>query len=484
MLAAHVERRGLKLARGLAIATAVACAPFAEAGPQLSAEQLQSDFKLVRQALEESHGGIYRYAPKQEIDRIFDAAARKLDRPMDTVGFVRILAPAMAALRCGHTGLQLPPELRKELDQTALLPLDVKVVDGKVFILRDYAHAGALAGSEITSINGVASAAIVATLTAASPGDGFIPTGRANRVARTFKEGLFIYLDMHDNFSLTVKTPGASARVVKLDGQALAVLRSASAKLYPQDQRPSKFMELTFLDNGTIARLQIFTFVDGEEDEDGETLLAQAFAKIAASGTRTLLLDLRNNSGGDDALGKQVFAHLVDQPFPYYAELTVKRPGLSFASHVEGPAGIPEGALLLRADGLYALRGHANLGMQKPLAPTFRGQVIALINGGSFSTTAELISQLHDKKRARFVGEESGGDYHGNTSGRGIVVALPNSGVRVGIPLVSYTLAISGQHAIGRGVIPEYIVQADIADYLSGRDPQLEKALSLARSGP
>ena len=54
-------------------------------------------------------------------------------------------------------------------------------------------------------------------------------------------------------------------------------------------------------------------------------LLRQAFEKIAARGAKTLLLDLRDNPGGEDALGKLLFAHLVDQPFPYYEELTVKR---------------------------------------------------------------------------------------------------------------------------------------------------------------
>lgn len=473
-----------KLFRSLALAAAMAGAPCAFAGPQLSVEQLQADFKLARESLQEAHGGIYRYTGKQELDRTFDDAAKRLDHPMDAMAFLRILEPAVAALRCGHTGIQLSPELRKQLEAAPLLPLDVKLIGGRVFILRDYASADALAGSEITAINGVSSAAIVATLTAASPGDGFIPTGRAARVARTFKEGLYNYFDMRGQFTLAVKAPGAATRTVQLQGQPLAALRAASASLYPQDQRSKKFIELTFVDEGRIARLQVFSFMDDEEDDDGETLLKAAFEKIAASGARTLLLDLRNNGGGEDKLGKLVFAHLVDHPFPYYEELTVMHPGLSFASHVEGSGGIPEGALLARPDGLYALRSHQNLGIQQPRAPVFKGKVIALINGGSFSTTAELISQLHDKHRATFVGEESGGAYHGNSSGRDAVLVLPNSALRVGIPLVTYKLAISGQHAVGRGVTPEHVVQPVIGDYLHGRDPQLEKAQALARSEP
>lgn len=469
-------------ARSLALLAALA-APCALAAPQLTPAQLRADLTLAREALQEVHGGIYRYSTRHEVERAFDAAQAKLDHPMDDWAFLRILAPAVASVRCGHTAVQWSPEMLKQLEQADLLPLDVKLIDGKVFILRDYASAGALAGSEILAVNAVPTASIVATLMAAAPGDGFIATGRANRIGRTFKEGLFNHLGMQGKFALSVRSPGNGVQLVNMKGQPLAALDAASARLYPQDQRSKKFIALSLLDEGRIARLQVFNFMDDAEEDDGQSLLRQAFEKIAAAGAQTLLLDLRNNGGGEDALGKQLFAHLVERPFPYYQELRVNRPGLSFASHVEGRAGMSEAALLPRPGGGYTQRSHPNLGIQQPAAPTYRGKVIALINGASFSTTAELITQLHDKQRALFVGEESGGAYQGNSSGRSVTLVLPNSALKVVIPLVTYALAIDGSHPNGRGVTPEHAVTASIDDYLAGRDRPLETALALARSG-
>lgn len=472
-----------RAACALALLGALAGTPCAHAAPQLTPAQLKADLRLAREALQEVHGGIYRYSTRQEVERAFEAAEARLDHPMDAWAFLRILAPAVATVRCGHTGVQWAPEMLKQLEQAALLPLDVKLIDGKVFILRDYASAGALAGSEIVSINGLPASSIVATLTAAAPGDGFIPTGRASRIARTFKEGLFNQLGMQGQFALQVRSAKGGAQLVTLSGQPLAALEAASASLYPQDQRSKKFIELSLLDEGRIARLKVFNFLDDAEEDDGESLLRLAFEKIAASGAQALLLDLRDNGGGEDSLGKQLFAHLVERPFPYYEQLRVNRPGLSFASHVEGRAGISEAALLPRPGGGYTQRSHPNLGMQKPAAPTFKGKVIALINGASFSTTAELITQLHDKRRAVFVGEESGGAYQGNSSGRSVTLILPNSALKVIIPLVTYTLAISASHPNGRGVTPGHAVTPSIDDYLAGRDRQLETALMLARGG-
>ncbi len=453
-----------KSVAGWVIAAGVASA---SAAP-LTVPQLQADFHLARRALEEAHGGIYRYTPKEQLDRMFEQAAGQLNRPMEAIAFQRILAPVVAALRCGHTTVLPSAALRAELEQALLMPLEVKLVGGRVFIWRGAGSDNSLAGREIVSINGVTIDTIVARLTAAAPGDGFIATARAQRVARRFSEELYAQFGMQGRF--TVGLHGAVPTTIILTGQRLAPAN-----------RPKRFTQLSMLDDGRIAHLQVFRFSDEDEDDEGAVTLRKAFEQMAASGTQTLLLDLRDNGGGEDALGKRLFAHLVDAPFFYYAQLTVKRPGLSFAQHVEGAAGIGPARLTARADGLYALNGHPNLGLQQPATPTFKGEVIALINGRSFSTTAELITQLHDKKRAVFVGEESGGAYHGNSSGSEAVVVLPNSGLRVAIPLVTYTLAVSGTHPNGRGVLPEVEEAPAIEDYVSGRDVVLARALAMAR---
>ncbi len=454
-----------KSAAGLLMAAAMAGA---SAAP-LTVPQLQSDFQLARRALEDAHGGIYRYTPKAQLDRVFAQAAAQLNQPMEAMAFQRILAPAVAALRCGHTAVLLSPLLRAELEQALLLPLEVKLVDGRVFIWRAGGSDSTLAGREIVSINAVPIGEIVARLTAAAPGDGFIATARAQRVARKFSEQLFMQFGMQGHFTLGLR--GELPTSVTLAGQRLA-----------RTDHPKRFAQLSLLDAGKIAHLQVFRFSDEDEDDEGAVTLRNAFETMAASGTQTLLLDLRDNGGGEDVLGKRLFAHLVDAPFTYYEQLTVKRPGLDFAQHVEGPAGIAPGRLTARADGLYGLTGHPNLGQQQPAMPTFKGKVIALINGRSFSTTAELITQLHDKKRAVFIGEESGGAYHGNSSGSDALLVLPHSGLRVAIPLVTYTLAVSGKYPYGRGMVPEVQVAPSIADYVSGNDVVLARALSIARN--
>ena len=81
-------------------------------------EKLREDFRILRSALEEGHPGIYRYTPKAELDSVFDATAARLDRPMTALEFYRVLAPVVAALKCGHTSMGFIRGAAKEGDST------------------------------------------------------------------------------------------------------------------------------------------------------------------------------------------------------------------------------------------------------------------------------------------------------------------------------------------------------------------------------
>ena len=132
-------------------------------------------------------------------------------------------------------------------------------------------------------------------------------------------------------------------------------------------------------------------------------------------------------------------------------------------------------------DGKYHWISHPNWGINQPSKPTFTGKVFILINGVSFSTTSEFLSQAHFNKRATFIGEESGGGYYGNTSGYVPLVTLPNTKVGIFLPLVTYYMAVNGYKAAAHGVVPDHPVKYTIEELLAGKDKEIEIALKLAR---
>jgi hypothetical protein len=457
--------------------------------PRFKPAQLLEDFQIARRALEEGHSGIYRYTPKHRLDEIFDQAARSLDRPMDAVEFYRVLAPAVNNIKCGHTAVVLPEDLRNELNTSApLLPLRVRVLAKKPCVFRDYSSDDhRLAGMEIRSINLVPASRIVQTMMAAASGDGDVETSRQTRIGDLrFTTLLISMLGLKSPYHLSLWDPKAKREVnATLQGMPLPKLQEISRASYPQDLPSGRSAEITYLDDGKIARMNIYAFSgfsDLEKKKGLRVFFKESFEELQGKQTRALILDLRNNGGGEDELGKLLLSYLIDEPFKYYEDLVANNDTFSFMKYTNQPNfKAPERMFNRSPDGKLHMVGHPNWGTNQPSKPTFTGKVYILINGGSFSATSEFSSHAHYRKRATFIGEESAGGYYGNSSGFSPLVKLPNTQLGVVVPVVTYYMAVSGYKPVSRGIVPDHPIVHTIDDLIAGKDRDLELALMLAR---
>jgi hypothetical protein len=448
-------------------------------------EKLREDFQILRRALEEGHSGVYRYTPKADLDRQFDQAEKALDRPMNVYEFYRVVAPAVAAVKCGHTGVRVPPPISQ---QKPRLPLSVRVLDGKVYVLRDLSGKGNLAGREIRSVNGVPAARIVKTMLAATPGDGDVQTSRLYRMGGlNFAANLVDLLGLESPYTVTLWDAKAGRETkVQIEGQPESKLREAARTQFPQDQPPKESAQLTFLDDGKVAMLKVIRFggrADAAGKKDLRAYFPEAFTEIDKRKAGVLILDLRDNGGGNDDLGKLLLSFLIDEPFKYYDDLVINALSFGFQKYTNFPKGFPAGLaeqVERQPNGKYRMVKHPNWGRQQPSKPRFAGPVYILINGGSFSTTSEFLSHAHARKRATFIGAESGGGYYGNTSGPGVVLTLPNTGLQAYVPLMTYYMAVPAGKAANHGVAPDYPVTYTIDELLAGKDKELALALELA----
>jgi hypothetical protein len=448
-------------------------APKPAAAPKaVPADKLREDFRVLRGALEEGHPGIYRYTPKTELDRCFEQGDKALDRPMNVYEFYRIVAPVVAAVKCGHTGVRVSPEMDKD---KLLLPLLVRVLDGKVYVLRDLSGAEpALTGKEIRTVNGLSAAKIVRVMLAATPGDGDVETARLRRIGGgNFARQLIDLLGLDSPYTVTVRNAKEqSDKEVRLEGIAGSKLR---------EPRPKESASLAFFNDGDIAYLKINQFGGTANKKDLHVFFRESFTAIDKKKSAVLILDVRDNGGGADDLGKLLLSFLIAEPFRYYDDLVLNALDFSFRKYTPLKRGLPAHMLERRPNGKYRLVKHPNWGIQQPSKPGFKGKVYILINGVSFSTTSEFLSHVHARKRATFIGEESGGGYYGNTSGPAALLTLPNTKLQAYVPLMTYYMAVRGYKAASHGVVPDVPVTYTIDELVTGKDKELELALKLAR---
>lgn len=116
---------------------------------------------------------------------------------------------------------------------------------------------------------------------------------------------------------------------------------------------------------------------------------------------------------------------------------------------------------------------------EKEAAEAAMSTVYVLINGGTFSAAAEFCAIARSRNRAIFIGQEAGGGYYGNSSLGAPLLTLPNSKIRVSIPLGRYELAVDQRVPVGHGVIPDYKTVYYIKDVLEGKDKELELCLKI-----
>jgi hypothetical protein len=454
---------------------ATSCEPKQAATPASATvppDKLREDFRILRGALEEGHPGIYRYTPKAELDQRFDQAEKALDRPMNVYEFYRIVAPVVAAVKCGHTGARVSPDLDKGKPR---LPLVVRVLDDKIDVLRDLSGSDAtLAGQEIRAVNGVAADKIGQTMLAATSGDGDVQTARLRRISGSnFATNLIDLLGLESPYTVTLQdAKKGREHTVKLEGIDAAKL---------QEPRPKESATLTFLDDGKIANLKINRFGGTANKKDLKAFFRDSFTEIDKKKSGVLILDLRDNGGGADELGKLLLSFLIDEPFQYYDDLVLNKLDFSFQKYTSQKRALPADMMQRQPNGKYRLVKHPNWGTQQPSKPTFRGKVYILINGNSFSTTSEFLSHAHARKRATFIGEESGGGYYGNTSGPGALLTLPNTKLQAYVPLMTYYMAVRDYKAASHGVVPDYPVKYTIEELCEAKDKELALALELAR---
>jgi hypothetical protein len=471
----------------LTLSTLVALtAAGAETIKKFESKQLRDDFQIARQCLEEAHPGLYRYTKKAEMDRIFQKAEKSLDHPMDFYEFFQVMALPIAAIKCGHTDVSLSPDMSKEIERQPGLPFDVRVLESGAYVFRDYVKNGTLVGRKIESVNGVPIAKILSTMLAAESQDGDIQTSRRRVIGQHFGSNLILLLGLRAPYDVVLAGYGSNqVEKLQLAGLDHEELAQIAKKLYPKDQENKGIKDLKFLDDGKIAQLTYSEF--GGDIEGGEAFMKRSFEAIQSKASKALIIDLRGNLGGEDELGARLFSYLMGEPFKYYDDCIINRASGSyaFAKYVDDGRHytVPEGLAEMRPDGKAHIITEPLLKLQQPSKPTFTGRVYILVDGGSFSTTAEFLTEIHFHHRATFIGVESGGAYYGNNSGEVPRITLPNTKMGLFIPLVSGYMAVGGthEHDALRGIIPDFPVKRTIEDLLSGKDRDMELALELAR---
>ncbi len=459
----------------------------------LTPTEVRADVALLRQALEQVHAGYDRYVPRRVMDSAFARLDQRADSAMTDVSLYRDLALLLAKIRCNHTKAEYPQSLENfRTEQPTHLPVHVRVFDKRMFVATSVG--GAIPrGTEVLSINGIPAADIVTRLSRFVAIDGFTDFSRS---ALLESDGDLMGSDLDhywpiefgfaDRWDFVLRTARGTRQRATLAPITYPAWRVLGGDTATVDFRSGTSWSM--LDD-TTALLQLRSFVNYRVPIDADSLYRSIFGQFQTRNVTHLIVDLRENGGGSDDASAGLLRYLSDVPVTPLRG--VRRRTIRIDSTLAGavetwgdraPIFTPN-VMLFEAerDGWYVERGSAQT--LPPAANAFRGHVSMLTGRQNSSGSTMLLAVLQQigarTGRLRLIGEETGGSAEGPTAGQILFLRLPNSRMRVRIPLKRSDVNVT-EVVTGMGVFPDVDATETLADFRAG----IDRALVSARTTP
>lgn len=422
-------------------------------------KQLDNDVNYLVHTIADVHPDMYHSIGQKQYKKLTDSVLWALRDGMTGKQAWPIISRLIGALNEGHSSFKFPDDLIANLKAggNTLFPVNIREFDGRYFVVRADGSAEdvLLPGDKIISINHISASNLVDILSA---GMGGLRLWRANDVC----QNMIPYLDLnniHGPYRISYMR-GNNVDSVSLSAVSFADyishLKAKAGKL-PKIPKPADH-DFKYLDNGK-AYLSINSL--REDTAKFKHFLDSVFTALKQAQPNALIIDLRQNGGGNSALGETLLSYITDKPFRMTGGVKWKvsqeyKDQLN--ERLKGEGAKQMDYYFSKANGtILTSEGNApkkHLGN----ALLYKGRVIVLIGPKTFSSANMLANTIQDYKLATLVGEPSGEP--ANDYGELITVKLPNTGFTFTTSTKQFIRA-NGDAKDQHPVLPAYTVHDD-----------------------
>jgi Peptidase family S41 len=450
----------------------------------LTGEQAQRELRILKRALSDLHPGLYRYQTPEQFEATFAQAQAEVAGGSDAMRMYLIASRIAAAVRCGHTWtntINQGPAMQQALAALPALPLRVKLLEDRLWVTAS-ADPNVPSNVELLSIDGRTPAALIDEFLPYLRADGGNDGKRRSQLDSDANGGAM------DRLLPLLHPPGADGYTVEFrsdgDKTRTAVVRGIAVtereRLLTTAGQTPESEEWRFSIEGDIATLRLPTFALWNSDFDWRAFLQKSFDTLAEKRVPHLIIDLRENEGGDDTIGRALMAHLLTKPHtiptsrgetayervPYDLARFLDTWDFSFFDRT--------GQVVRGEQRNWSLREQPQDIVVTPVARPYRGKVVLLTGPRMSSATFLLARNIKASGIGTLIGRETGGSLRGLNGGQLAWLTLPVSGVSIDIPLIS---SVAETSQPDRGVAPDIAVRTRIEDLARGIDPDREAAL-------
>lgn len=418
-----------------------------DSGTKISAAEAVEDLDRLYEGLQSADAGLFAETPKRVFDQAYSELQTSWEGPVSTGKLYEDLQRFVALARHGHTRIDMrhPDWQAFREGNGKVFPLTFEIENGEVRIAAAPEGSGAQPGDTVRAFEGEANPIWLARLTrnisAETPSLAYAQLSGA--------EPYYVWMEYgaRDAFDIEVER-GGETRKVRVDAVAFDTWLNDGAEEaqgFSLAGRDARMIGETigYLRPGPFFNINAET---PEEAYDPDALQAYlefvdaAFEDFIEAGVSDLILDLRDNPGGDSSFSDPVVAWFADEPFRFASDFRVKVSPETTGSNqarIDALGADASGMSVTFAELFAAAEPGEFVSVDIPYAEPrsverFEGEVHVLVNRLSFSNAVSTAALIQDYDFGTIYGEPTRD--MATTYGAMEHFTLPNSGFRVGYP--------------------------------------------------
>jgi hypothetical protein len=451
---------------------------------KFSPQELKADFQFLQQAIETYHAGAFWYTSKDSLAHIFNNYEKSLTDSLTERQFRNQLYKVTEAVKCGHSGINSSEARQKYFKHkpVRIIPLSLYYIDSQIIILKNHTKDSTLkVGSIVQSIDNVATSTIIKTMFDGNASDGYNLTNRFYSFEHGVQFEYTRYFPEKDTFTLMISDSSKMIRQIKiptmLSDSFPFVKPKVTKHLFSNKNNHFYLSEK----DSTIAILDL----QSEKMMGYKKFYKRSFKYLKKNKLDKLIIDLRGNGGGFLLNPSELLSYLI--PEPDYVEVWREKKPILIKKAIVGTPWVrfteryfhwlPNVEKIKNDDNLFELK----IKFKPKKRYAYKGKVVVLTDGGTFSAASLIAAYLKKYKRATFIGQETGGGEAGCSAFLMPQIELPNTKLMYRLPLYRVIQNTSPQLK-GRGVMPDISVAYKFDNYLKNNDLELEKAIDVLKN--
>ncbi|CAN5163398.1 S41 family peptidase [soil metagenome] len=450
-----------------------------------STEAIAADVEYFYTALNAAHPDLYRYISQKQLDSLLADLTAKGGH-LTLQGFYNELNHIAASLGSGHLLLAYPPKLNPYFAKYAYYPpLHIELHGNIAVVKKNLVEKDSHLNAAVHAINGIPIDTLISEMNTLLMHDGYNTAANYWMLEQGWFNEIFI--------RYWPDTSQYTYQLEKLSDDGILVIQEVTLPAFDYEkmkparkkrQKPEPALTFKYDDRSNTAIMALTSF-DPHTISQGRQKFAkfvrEAFWHISQEKPDQIIIDLRNNEGGNSFYPEMVIAYLSDKPFRLYSNMEIRfrsQNNKEKLIKVKGKKAYNrmEKRSLIGSNGNLNFRRFSDRYVANFPYP-YAGTVYVMVNGGTYSAASELACYLKEHMAAVVVGTETGGSCDHITAGMYGIAKLPNTGIVVHIPLVTFHKDITQPREAGYGLKPD--IQQHFRPTDSIPDPEMEHLLEI-----